>query len=346
MDKAFGRAAKIERPDRDRGHRARKTTLAKLEAVRNILDDTLGRYVTKFPSLDQIHAYHVELIRLLIGEDRYRMTIGGVDRARHNIVGLVNRTMQQIGRETDLAELEAARNRTYGRVASIIRDMGHHLSSMADMRATLKRMPTVVPDLHTVVIAGYPNVGKSSLIRALTNAEPEVASYPFTTKSANVGHLEVRRDDVRFSESVVKIQLIDTPGLLDRPEAERNAIEHQASLALRHLADVVLFIRDPTGHCGYPVDVQERLLAEVDRVTGDVPVLVIESKIDVDTQARQDTSDLVQPVLRFSSITGDGIQELIDLLVARVTAPPEDAQLEAYLKGEGLPSVRATPDRR
>lgn len=344
MDKAYGRAAKIERPDHDRGHRARKTLLAKYEAIRNIVDDTLGRYVARFPSLDQIHAYHVELIDLLIGKDRYKMDIAAVDRARHNLVGVLNKAMQEMGRETDMQELEASRIRTYGRTSSILRDIGRPLKSMADMRATLKRMPTVVPDLHTVVIAGYPNVGKSTLIRALTNADPEVASYPFTTKAANVGHLEVRRPEKRFSESVVKIQLIDTPGLLDRPESERNAIEHQASLALRHLADLVLFIRDPTGHCGFPVDVQERLLDEVRSIVGDVPVLVLESKVDVDTESRADTSALAEPILRISAPSGIGVQELIDLLVARVTQRPEDVELDAFLRGESLPSMRASPE--
>lgn len=350
MDKAYGRASKVERPDRDRGHRHRKTVLAQVEMIRNIVDDTLGKYVSRFPSLDQIAPYHKELIRLLIGEGVYRQNVGAVDRARFNAVGLLNRALQRLGRETDVEVLGREKRRIYGRLSSILRDIDPNLKKMADMRLTLKRFPGVAPDLFTVVIAGYPNVGKSSLIRALTRAEPEVASYPFTTKAANVGHLEIHRSGVRFSQSHIKIQLIDTPGLLDRPQDERNAIEHQASLAIKHLADLVLFLRDPTGHCGYPVDMQERLLHEVEALVGDVPVRVVETKADfvrdgdiekaAALMASGAPEDITPPVLRVSVISNEGIAELTDLLVATVTERPKDPELEAFLRGDDVMRYR------
>ncbi|MFQ5881002.1 MAG: GTPase [Candidatus Methylomirabilales bacterium] len=53
-----------------------------------------------------------------------------------------------------------------------------------------------------VVLVGGPNVGKSSLLRCLTNARPEVAEYPFTTRRPLPGMLEFEN---------VKIQLVDLP---------------------------------------------------------------------------------------------------------------------------------------
>lgn len=339
LDKAYGRASKIEKSDREAGHRHRKTLLARFEAIRNILDDTLGRYVKRFPSLDQVSPYHRELIKLLIGEDAYRMNLGSVDAARERSIKLLNRSMQYIRHETDREVLTGVMKRTYARVASMVEKCGPSLVRLNDFRATLRRLPTVTPGLYTVVIAGHPNVGKSSLIRALTNAEPEVASYPFTTKAANVGHLEIRREGVRFAESHVRIQLIDTPGLLDRPEEDRNAIEHQAALALKHLADLIVFVRDPTGHCGYPVEAQERLLEEVRTMTEGVPIAIIETKSDLgDPQGHADAYEA--PLMRVSTVTHEGIPELTDHLVKTVTAEPDDPELEAYLRGESLPSHR------
>lgn len=55
-----------------------------------------------------------------------------------------------------------------------------------------------------VVMAGPPNSGKSSLMRALTNAKPEVADYPFTTRTPQAGIMVYQN---------VRIQLVDVPPL-------------------------------------------------------------------------------------------------------------------------------------
>lgn len=61
-----------------------------------------------------------------------------------------------------------------------------------------------------VVLIGPPNSGKSQLLATLTNATPEVAPYPFTTRKPSVGMMD-------FED--IKIQLVDTPALSsERPE--------------------------------------------------------------------------------------------------------------------------------
>jgi len=55
-----------------------------------------------------------------------------------------------------------------------------------------------------VALAGAPNTGKSSILSYLTNANPEVAPYPFTTYEVNVGMMKWEN---------VKIQLVDTPAI-------------------------------------------------------------------------------------------------------------------------------------
>jgi len=157
-------------------------------------------------------------------------------------------------------------------------------------------------------------------------------------KSANVGHFELHRKapGVRYHESYVTFQLIDTPGLLDRPAAERNFIEQQATLALQHLADAVIFLRDPTGHCGYPVEVQEHLLAEVRELVPAAPLLVIETKIDVESGSRVDTRamGLAPADMSVSTVTREGIPELIERLVTIFTSRPKDPELAAFLAGD------------
>jgi nucleolar GTP-binding protein len=142
----------------------------------------------------------------------------------------------------------------------------------------------------------------------VTRASNEIAEYPFTTRGVQVGHLE--RDHIRY-------QLIDTPGLLDRPEDERNDIERQAAGALEHLADTVLFFVDAAGDCGYPLDVQLELRdAVLDRFADrDIPVLTICNKSDRSTDVEADA---------YMSVTEEeGVDDVLDLAIEAVGYEPE-----------------------
>ncbi len=51
-------------------------------------------------------------------------------------------------------------------------------------------MPTIDFNATTIVIAGFPNVGKSTLLNQISGADPQIANYPFTTKGIQIGHVE------------------------------------------------------------------------------------------------------------------------------------------------------------
>jgi len=75
--------------------------------------------------------------------------------------------------------------------------------------------------------------------------------------------------------------MLDTPGLLDRPMEDRNAIEQQAIAALEHVGSVALFLFDASGACGTPPDEQLHLLEEVRGLLPGTPLEVITSKADL-----------------------------------------------------------------
>ncbi len=151
-------------------------------------------------------------------------------------------------------------------------------------------------------MAGYPNVGKSAFVRAVSSARPRVAEYPFTTKGISLGHFESDKQ---------KVQVLDTPGLLDRPMESRNRIERQAIAALAHVADVIVFLLDPTETCGYPTDAQLRLLESVQSAFPGIPLIVAENKADLGlgTTGRR----------RISARTRQGVEEVLDLALAEIT---------------------------
>lgn len=66
-----------------------------------------------------------------------------------------------------------------------------------------------------VGIVGLPNVGKSSILKALTNANPRIAGYPFTTLEPNLGVLKVRNKESGISEKSTHLIIVDVPGVVE-----------------------------------------------------------------------------------------------------------------------------------
>ena len=183
------------------------------------------------------------------------------------------------------------------RIASVVHQVDDDLIFLNEARNILRKLPHVSEDEFTVVVAGYPNVGKSSFIKLVSTAEPEIAAYPFTTKGVIVGHRDLGKGE--------RVQFIDTPGVLERPADERNPIERQAVSAIINTADVVLFILDASEHCGYALDDQIRLQEEIQGLV-DVPVVTVANKADIRR---------VEGYPAISTLTGEGVEGVLDLLL-------------------------------
>ena len=94
---------------------------------------------------------------------------------------------------------------------------------------------------------------------------------------------------------------------------ERNQIEMQAIAALENVGDIVLFLIDPSESSGMNLQDQQHLLDEVTELLAERPLLKVFSKSDLHEANESD-------VLRISSITGDGIDDLRSQLIEFIAA--------------------------
>ena len=198
------------------------------------------------------------------------------------------------------------RKAAFGRISSIVNQIKDELDFLDFVKQKLRNMPTIDFEAFTIVIAGFPNVGKSTLLRQITPAEPKVADYPFTTHGIQIGHFEKRWK---------KYQIIDTPGLLDRPIRNMNNIELRAMVALEHLADVIVYIFDASETSGYPLEAQLRLYEEIEHVF-DTPMINVFNKMDlVENNKYLDEyiSKLNEPLM-ISASKGSGVELIINTL--------------------------------
>ena len=120
------------------------------------------------------------------------------------------------------------------------------------LQKELRKIPVVELSTPTVVLVGAPNVGKSSLVRVVSTGTPEVNDYPFTTRGVTIGHVINEDKQIRF-------QVMDTPGLLYRPQEERNEMERLTFASLAHLPTAVIFVVDPSGLSGDQSSLERQL---------------------------------------------------------------------------------------
>lgn len=265
IDKAFSRAA--------RAGRAKHGTEAQQSMLRtasNILADNLSNVVSSWPDFDALDPFYYEVADSMVGVDRLRQNLGRVSWASKQIREIESEYHSRV-QQTDTAAARKYRKQGFARFASVTREIADELADLGDARNELSDLPDIRPDVPTIVVAGYPNVGKSSFVNAVTNARRAVDTYPFTTTEVHVGHVD---------HAYHRYQVVDTPGLLDRPASERNDTENQAVSALTHLADCILFLVDPSETCGYPLEAQLSLRDEVASMFS-VPMVTVANKQDL-----------------------------------------------------------------
>lgn len=136
----------------------------------------------------------------------------------------------------------------------------------------MNRLPSIDPTDRTLILCGFPNVGKSSFMNKITRANVDVQPYAFTTKSLFLGHMDY---------NYIRWQVIDTPGILDHPLEERNTIEMQSITAMAHLQAAILYFIDLSGQCTYTIEEQLSLFRNIHPLFVGKPLFLVCTKRDV-----------------------------------------------------------------
>jgi GTP-binding protein len=150
-------------------------------------------------------------------------------------------------------------------------------------------------------LVGFPNAGKSSIIRRLSAATPKVADYPFTTLKPSLGIVEVA-----VGRSFV---LVDIPGLIEGA-AEGKGLGHQF---LRHVerSACLAFVLDVSSED--PFGQYATLRAELEKFHPLLlrkPKLILLNKSDLgDFPIDERFAKEGCPVIRTSAVTGEGLEE-------------------------------------
>lgn len=303
LDKAFSRAKKAADrvDDSDRIFRVRKQMNRMVQTAADIIATTFQDTVNTWPSLDQSPQFDISMIDACVGCDDYRHHLSMLQWGGKQVLNIAGQNSKKIVRTARTELMHDARREAYGRISSIMRRVGPSLMWLSKARETLKRLPTIDQLLPCIVICGAPNVGKSAFISALSSGNMEVNHYPFTTKQIHVGHFVHRR---------LQYQLVDTPGLLDRPLEMRNAIELQAIAALENIGSLVLFLMDESEACGTSLEEQQHLLEDVQNLLPGTDLMVVTSKADLLKPLPEDWDEVLAAEQEWRDEGSEGEPEL------------------------------------
>ena len=184
-----------------------------------------------------------------------------------------------------------------------------------------------------VGISGFPNAGKSTLLSVVSAAKPRIADYPFTTLRPNLGVVNHR--DQQFI-------MVDIPGIIEG--ASRGA--GLGLQFLRHIERTRLIL-----HC---VDISSfsgnnpfkdflTLRHEFEQYSPTLsakPFFVVATKLDLPHAAQvfpDFKNEMTQqgiPIFGISSITKEGIDQLLDAIIEFLKFAPEIQQEESYSRAE------------
>jgi len=223
-----------------------------------------------------------------------------------------------------------------GRMCTIMKRQNQSLQYLEQVRQHLSRLPSIDPNTRTLLLTGFPNVGKSSFMNKVTRADVEVQPYAFTTKSLYVGHMDYQ---------YLRWQVVDTPGILDHSLEERNTIEMQAITALAHLRAAVLYVMDISEQCDKSIAEQLQLFESIKPLFVNKPIVICLNKIDVTTldDLPEEKKALLKkfeddgiPVLPMSTLTEEGVMAVKTdacdrLLAQRVEVKVKSKKVEGVL---------------
>lgn len=291
--------------------RIRAFYMRKVKYTQQNFHDRLSQIIQDFPKLDDVHPFYADLMNVLYDKDHYKLALGQLNMARHLIDNVAKEYVRLLKYGDSLYRCKQLKKAALGRMATIIKRQASNLTYLEQVRQHLSRLPTIDPYTRSIILTGFPNVGKSSFMNKITRAEVEVQPYAFTTKSLFVGHTDYK---------YLRWQIIDTPGILDHPLEDRNVIEMQAITALAHLRACVLYIMDISEQCGHTLEEQIHLYESIKPLFANKPLMIVINKVDIIKLEELDDArknvlagilnDENVPVIQMSTVNEEGVMQV------------------------------------
>ncbi|CAM9234690.1 unnamed protein product [Ascophyllum nodosum] len=347
-------------------NRSRKWVAERMDmlgkSVSKPLRDVVRRYKHQLPVLHPFEATLADLTvraREKSGKRTLQAVLDDVNEFRKVALEISKSAAQRGKLGEKKTEIMQTMDDGYAEMEEHFATSGRVVEDLTEVQKALRGLPIVQLHLPTVVLVGAPNVGKSSIIRVVSTGTPEVNSYPFTTRGMSLGHMFHPETEARYQVRIIALhpriswggvcgwgatstsrpaarsQIMDTPGVLSRPDGERNEMEALTLASMQHLPTAVVFVMDLSGYSGLQSSLENQIEVrhELRRRFPRRPWLDVVSKADLPRfgldRAREALPD---GYLDVSTQDGTGVERLKERLfemygiIEEILAPPPDVE--------------------
>ncbi|MBT3278124.1 MAG: GTPase ObgE [Phycisphaerales bacterium] len=172
-----------------------------------------------------------------------------------------------------------------------------------------------------VALVGMPNAGKSTLLSALSDAKPQIASYPFTTLTPKLGIVKLSGER--------RITMADLPGLIEGAH-DGHGLGHEF---LRHIerARIIVHLVDLCPMAGDPIHNYNSIRNELETYSpklANTPEILVATKMDL-TDATEHLAtfekEIGQDVMHISAITREGLDGFCEAMWAVLGQQKKDS---------------------
>ncbi|VVC00400.1 GTPase Obg [uncultured archaeon] len=305
-------AVQLDKRQKHARIRVKALNRLRARAFGEAIEAKLNLLSKQFQKIDTMNPFYLDLMGAIVDIARLKQNLAFLRSSSRLIKKLRYEAVKGVYGAGDDAGANRAVNGFIARSCSILKKLTKPLAQLKEDSKKMDYVPSIEFGVPTIVLSGFPNVGKSTILGRLTTAKPEVAPYAFTTKGINSGFMEVKYQ---------RVQVLDTPGLLDRkitPEQEskgaqtnktaddrqapgvfgevadenpvrqdiyrkRNEIERKSIAALNHLANIIVFVADTTINSGYELHEQVTLYRQIKEEFAGKKIIVALNKADLAT---------------------------------------------------------------
>lgn len=308
---------------------ARNRAARQMDVLMKEIAGPLNKYLKGFPNPKKLHRFDAALLDLTVKEEKYLAVLDRVNNVRKTVLDVGRSYASRAANASSKRAAEDIAAEGFETMEKVYLKGSRAIQDLIGMAQRLRPLPVLDPEVPTLALVGAPNVGKSSLVQAISTGRPEICNYPFTTRSIKMGH---------FLVNGYRHQVTDTPGLLNRHDDNRNSMERLTLATLQHLPTSVIFVIDLTEDCGTTLsdqweirqglqkrfrdrlwldvltkaDLLEDELKEGDRLLGQVA-----GSVDPCAGPAEMASSLPD-AFRVSSITGEGLDRLKECIMSKL----------------------------